>query len=225
MRNWIIGILLIIATVLLLLNLDSCKKNRQTQSDYKAIKDYPDTIMYYKAKYGSQVEYNKSLEVSEKSLLLAVSGLQKEVDRLRIKNLRNVTNLSTEARIDTVTIGFRDSLPCDDFSAPFDTIARYYEVHGRVTNKGVTLNSIAIPDSQQIITATKKNGLFKRNELIVTITHTNPHVKTTGLQNYSIKKNQKRLSFGPSITYGLSLPMLKPELVVGVSMQYKLFGF
>ncbi len=225
MRNWTTAILIVVAIVFLLLYLDSCNKNVQIQADYKAIKTYPDTVMYYKAKYGKQVEYNKSLEVSEKSLLLAVTGLQKEVKRIRIKNLRNVTNLSTEARIDTVTIKFKDSLPCDDFVAPFGDTTRYYTVDGIVTNEAVTLNNISIPDSQQIITATKKNGLFKRNESIVTITHTNPHVKTTGLQNYSIKKNQKRLSFGPSITYGLSLPTLTPELVIGVSMQYKLFGF
>ena len=226
MKNWLIAGLAIVVILLVLLNIDSCNKRIDLQADYNTIKGYPDTIMYYKDKNGELQEFNKSLEVSEESLLAAVDGLNSEVKRLKIKALRNVTNVTTEARIDTIRIGFREPLPCDSFDVPFtDTLSPYYKIQGRVTNDNIMLNRISIPDSQQIIVGTKKNGLFKQNEFIVTITHSNPHVKTTGLQNYTIKKQQKKFSIGPSLTYGLSIPDLKPMLVGGISLQYKFIRF
>lgn len=207
------------------MNLDSCKRNSSLQDDYDAIKNYSDTVMYYKDRYGNSVAYNKSLEVSEKALLSAVSGLEQEVSRLKLKSLRNVTKVVTEARIDTVMVGFNNQLPCDSFSEDFDTSNRFFHLYGTVNNKGILFGGILMPDSIQLITSTKKNGLFKRNEMIVTINHSNPYVKTTGLQNYAIKPPARNFSIGPSLTYGLTLPDLKPTLVGGISIQYRLIRF
>lgn len=193
--------------------------------DVQEISNYKDTVVYYKAKNGRLIASNKSITVSYVALMSTNQDLDKRIKNLKLKKPTSITFVTSEGRIDSILIPFRDTLPCDEFRIPIKIDSIYYGIYGAVTNKYLRLDSIIIPNKQEIIVGIKKNGLFKRNEEVVTITNSNPHVKTKGIQNYTIKQNRKRLTFGPSITYGLSIPDLKPQLVAGISFQYKLFGF
>lgn len=223
-KLWII-ILVLIIIVLLLSLLDSCRQNAKYISQVTELVNYKDTVVYYKAKNGKLIASNKSVTVSYVALMSTNQDLEKRIKNLKLKKPTSVTIIRSEGRIDSILVPFKDSLPCDEFKLPIKIDSIYYGIYGSITNKHLRFDSIIIPNTQEIIVATKKNGLFKRNENIITITNSNPHVKTKGIQNYIIKQNTKRLTFGPSLTYGLSIPDLKPQFVAGISFQYKLFGF
>jgi hypothetical protein len=54
----------------------------------------------------------------------------------------------------------------------------------------VVFSTISFPDSISILTADKKH-LFRKNEFIVSVSHSNPLVKTTGIQNLTISEERK----------------------------------
>jgi hypothetical protein len=41
------------------------------------------------------------------------------------------------------------------------------------------------------VVGTKKNGLFKKNEYVITVQNSNPYMQVTGLQNYTLTPKKR----------------------------------
>ncbi len=69
----------------------------------------------------------------------------------------------------------------------------YYAIQQTVEKKGITINSLTIPDTLNLRFVQHKGGLFKKSKIEVQYFHTNPLVKTTG--SNSVFYQPKKKSF------------------------------
>jgi len=172
---------------LLALNIRTCNSNRQFSNSVGNIINYEDSAKVYKSKLGKAVYYNQSLEVTEKELRMAKDSLIKELKDLRIKKPKTITKIVTEIVFKDVLVYYTDTLPCDTFNIPFTHVDDWITINGYSHNKGLDFKNISITNDLLIVTGEKKNGLFKRNEQVVTVTSKNPYLEVKNITNYAIK--------------------------------------
>lgn len=190
--------------------LRQCGENKVFENEVEAYLEYKDTVMVYKAKNGDLIEYNTSLEISEKTLRMMNDSLSEALDNIGIKKPEVIIQFKERIVLKEVEIRFTDSIPCDPFFMPFRKSEPFYLISGSVKNNGITLDSIYMPNSQSVVLGTKKNGLFKKNDHIVTVQNTNPYITTTGITSYTIKDRKKWFQtgwfkFGAGVVGGLTL--------------------
>jgi regulatory protein YycH of two-component signal transduction system YycFG len=177
-----IGLLAVIA-----LNIRTCNSNRQFSNSVGDIINYEDSAKVYKSKNGELVYYNTSLEVSLKELAVAKDSLMKLVKDIGIKKPKSITQVITKISYVDVPVYYTDTIPCDTFAVPFTYTDEWLAIHGISNNDGLNIQRININSGLTIVTGEKKNGLFKRNEQVVSVVSDNPHLRVTNLTNYNIK--------------------------------------
>lgn len=202
--------LLVVAFIALFISIRKCGDNSDLYSDSKNyLASLNDTIRYLKNGVAQKlaVEINKDLFIS---VVRERDDLRKALAdaKLKAKNVRTLTQVVTKIETDTITIAFHDTLPCPDFiPVPFAVDSQYYDISGLVSKSNITITNVDFPDSTYIITAAK-NHLFRKDEFLVSVKHTNPHIKTIGLQNFTIKEKRKWwqngwLKFGMGLAGGI----------------------
>lgn len=172
---------------LLVLNIRTCNSNRQFSNSVESIINYKDSAKVYKSKNGELVYYNTSLEVSLKELSVAKDSLMKLMKDLGIKKPKSFTEITSTISYVDVPVYYTDTIPCDTFAVPFKYTDEWLAIHGISNNNGLNIQRININSGLTIITGEKKNGLFKRNEQVVSVVSSNPHLRVTNLSNYNIK--------------------------------------
>lgn len=195
--------------ILLWMNLKSCQMNSNFSNEVEDYVDYKDTVMYYKTKNGDLVAYNKALLISEKTLYMMSDSLKRLVEDLKMKSPDVIIITKPVVHLDTIVMQFTDTLPCDDFMASVGVDSTHYKIGIRVTKEFVSVDSVVIPNKQEIVVGYKKNGLFKKSEYIVAVKNSNPYVKIEGLETYSIKQKvpwyKKAIPFAVGIVGGIIL--------------------
>ncbi len=184
-------ILLGVIAVLCFLWFDSCQGKIIAEDQAATLNSYKDTAMVYKARNGELVSYNKAIEISEERFTALRDSMNQEFKNLKIKNVTSHTKIVTVYKLDTITQTFTDTLPCVDFIKPFTIDSLYYNLSGSITKRGITFNSILIPNTQSLTVGTKRNGLFKKNEYIVALKNSNPYVNTVSIQSYNFTPDAK----------------------------------
>lgn len=179
--------------VLFFMLTDQCSQKKEARSDAEELANYKDTVMVYKAKDGTNISYNKALIVDRDNWKRHSDSITKALKNLKIKKPTSYTKIKQVLKIDTVTqyVFKTDTLPCAPFVKNFTIDSSWYKFDVSLTNKDFTMSNFLLPNRQDIIVGTKKNGLFKRNEYIVTVQNTNPHMTVTGIQSYTLKPDVK----------------------------------
>lgn len=184
-------VLLGVIALLCFLLFDTCSSKTQLEDQAIEYANYKDTVMTYKARNGDVIAYNKSLEINKGLMLKLNDSLSGALKNIKIKDPVSYTKIVTVTEIDTVEVRFTDTLPCSDFFRTFRIDSSHYKLDGNLTNKSLTINGIQIPNTQNIVVGTKKNGLFKKNEYIITVQNSNPYMQVTGLQNYTLTPKKR----------------------------------
>lgn len=123
------------------------------------------------------------------------ADLSKELalEKIKSKNVKGVTEVSNSISFvpKPLIITLHDTIPCPEFKPiPFNVDSAYYSIGGVVSKESVVISKLSARDSEYIITSTT-NHLFKADELNVTVRHTNPHIKTIGLESLTVKESKK----------------------------------
>ena len=182
------NILLSIGLLLLLIfNIQTCNSNKKSYTSIQNLLEYKDSAKIYKSKSDKLVYYNEVLEVSEKELRIAKDSLMKVIDDIKIKKPKTITKIVTEIVYKDVPVYYTDTLPCDTFNIPFTHVDDWIAINGRSHNKGLDFKNISITNDLLIVTGEKKNGIFKRNQPVVTVTSNNPYLDVKNITNYEIK--------------------------------------
>lgn len=182
------NILLSIGLLLLLIfNIQTCNSNKKSYTSIQNLLEYKDSAKIYKSKSDKLVYYNQVLEVSEKELRIAKDSLMKVIDDIKIKKPKTITKIVTEIVYKDVPVYYTDTLPCDTFNIPFTHVDDWIAINGRSHNKGLDFKNISITNDLLIVTGEKKNGIFKRNQPVVTVTSNNPYLDVRNITNYEIK--------------------------------------
>ena len=184
-------VLLGAVAVLCFLLMDTCSFNIRLKNQAVEYANYKDTVMTYKARNGDIVAYNESLELDQGLMLKMNDSLSDALKNIKIKDPVTYTKIITVMEIDTIEVRFTDTLPCAAFVRTFQIDSIHYQLGGRLTNTSLSINSIRIPNTQNIVVGTKKNGLFKKNEYVITVQNSNPYMQVTGLQNYTLTPKKR----------------------------------
>ena len=190
-------IVLVLAGVLL----QKCSENKQLKDNLQV---EIDNVRQYEDLKGEVVEYNDVMQAKFKDLELYNAELKQEVKDMKIKNPEVIIRSTTDLRIDTVYVPFTDTLPCDDFVKNITVDSSWYDIDMTLTKDNLTINEITIPNEQTIVVGEKKNGIFKRNEYIVAVKNSNPHIETDTLETYTFKKDRKFFE-RPEVGIGIGL--------------------
>ena len=177
----------LVLIILLLFSVSTCRTNQQTYTSIGNLLQYKDSAKVYKSKSDKLIYYNDILEVSEKELRIAKDSLMSVIDDIKIKKPKTITKIVTEIIYKDIPVYYTDTLPCDTFNIPFTHVDDWITINGRSHNEGLDFKNISITNDLLIVTGEKKNGLFKRNQPVVTVTSNNPYLDVRNISNYEIK--------------------------------------
>ena len=135
--------------------IDGCNSRRQVKEHINAINNYQDTVITERTKSGRLLSYNKNLKVTEETLYLAVDSLHRYIKDLGVRNPEVVTIVKSELRVDTVEIPV--FLTDCEFDTTFVVDSTNYKIDGRITNRGLTFNSISFPNEMGLVVGYKKD--------------------------------------------------------------------
>ena len=217
--------LAIIAVVLFLL-FRSCEENsalKKTNDNFTEV--LQDSITYYKDKNGNEIATRKALQGEKQSLEMLLVTLEDKNNQLtglvsHYKKVAAAVQTETITKIDSIEVPYE--VPNTEFDIPFTKQEKYYSLSGRSTNKGLYIDNLTIPNTQSIVIGEKKTGLFK-TEYHIEVQNSNPLIKTTSVESYTLKHSRKRMGVSLFAGYGMSNTGLSP--IVGVGVSYSIFQF
>jgi hypothetical protein len=178
----------LLVLILGLFLLQKCGENNRLENNLQV---EIDNVRTYKDKNGELIEYNDVISTKYKDLELYNEELKNEIENMKIKNPEVIIRTTTELRVDTVYVEFTDTLPCDDFVKNIEIDSAWYNIGMTLTKESLTIDSMSFPNESIITVGEKKNGIFKKNEYIVAVKNSNPHIQTDTLETYSFKKDRK----------------------------------
>lgn len=132
------------------------------------------------------LKYNKS---QLKNLVLAKDQKLREVYK-KFSNVKTITKEVTTTLIDTITIAYRDTIPCV-FNKQDSIIKKDYSLNYNSTQKGISINNLKIPDTLRVITGEKRKWFLGAKTPTIDITHSNPLIQVTGLQHYELNQPKR----------------------------------
>lgn len=182
------GILVAILVAITMM-ISKCGSNNNIKVSYKDAIEYKHLVKEYTAKDGKTISYNKALKTQLSVIEDVNDSLYQYIKNLKIKNPETVTIIDTRFQLDTVFIPFDVPIEDCEFFRTFSVDSLYYSLYGSATENGVTIDSMFIPNRIGVTTGYKKTGLFKK-EFIVTVTNSNPKIKTEGISSYSFEQEK-----------------------------------
>lgn len=211
---YIVIIILLIALIL------QCRNNSHKQKQADNTHQYKnDSISYYRNIYNAEIASKTALKGNIKDL----QDSTKQLNRL-IKGYKKVIaagNVQTVVKIDTIRIGFDVPVPCE-FERSWSKFDKYYSINGQSNQNGIIIENIEIPNLLSFAIGDKKTGFFK-TQYKVEATNSNPYIKITGLDAYTLDVPKKRFGISLVAGYGMSKDGLTP--FVGAGLSYNLIQF
>ena len=183
-----IGISLVLLVILLLMH--TCNQSSTIQDQNRAIGSVRDSILFYKDSKGRINEYNHAIQLTDPN---QVPGLKKELADLKIKKATVVIKYQTVFKTDTLHFHFVDSIPCPKFERDFEVDSPYVSVEGKVTNTGIVISTIEVPNEMLIAVGSIKHPWyqFKKDTVAVVVRNTNSHVKGKQIEPYLFTPSPK----------------------------------
>lgn len=211
----------ILAIVFLLLFLRQCERTRDAESRSDTTIEYlTDSISYYKNRHGQEVAVRAAIAGEKKELELLLQNTSEQLADLakRYRKLQAAGEVGQEVRIDTVRVEYEVPVPCEFFRNWTKSVQNQYTISGTSDQHGITIDSLTIPNTLSFVVGKEKS------KFTFSAINSNPLIKTTSLDAYTLDIPQRRFGFSVFAGYGLSSNFqLTPILGVGVT--YDLFQF
>lgn len=189
----LIGVFVILCALLFFSN-KRANKWKGSSNNYEILAK--DSIRHYKTKLGQSVSTIRSLEVSERDLKKGKyisDSLLKDLTR-KLKNVKSAVIIDSRVVIDSIPVPFE--VPVETpFYRSFKVSEEFYSLSGNVSNTGLTISQITIPNTSRIVIGNRKSGFFKTS-FEVSVTNSNPMVETTGLQSQVVTERVKQFGLG-----------------------------
>jgi hypothetical protein len=138
------------------------------------------------------VTYKTSAQIDEtvfNNLIKENAVLKKRLKKF--KEIQSVTEETTVTNIKSEKFTFDTPITKDFKPIVIDTTTLNYKLTATITNTDLTIDTLSIPDSVLIVVGQKRGNIFKPDNYVVSIEHSNPLIVTQGLKNYTIGYNTK----------------------------------
>ena len=181
--------IVIVIIFLLTFSIQKCQQHNTAVANIDALNS---EILTYKLSNGQLVASKQSLELTKLQLEDLVISKDAELEDManHFSKVKTVTKIVTVLKLDTIKVPFDVEIPCEfERNDIIDT--KHYSFDYNLTNKGLSINNLVILDSISIVTGNKRKWFLGKETQTIDITHSNPNIKTTGLNHYEIT-NQKK---------------------------------
>lgn len=234
MKDKIIYLQLAIISLMALFFNKSCNDSGNKQVVIDAITD---SLKVSKDKLGRQIGEITDLRVSNVKYLKDLANKDSDVQKLlnEVKKLKDAYNgilvsSNTSDNGSTITTVIEgDTVIVNDTVYIYPTYKSewdekwsygYIEARRDSIKRQVTLRNEFI-----VVQSYQREGFLKPKVGKATITNNNPNTVTTGLRTFSIDYPKSKVNIGPSLNYGISTTTFKPDVTIGVSVQYTMLRF
>ena len=183
--------LMIIIILLCLFYIRSCNTQKSSLKTIAALNAYKHEVKKYKSKNGTTVNYNNTIAVTPEDLKISQDTLLSYIEdlKLKAKNVKSSVIVTERVILDTVRI------PVYLTDCKFDTTVSvqedYYNMDISITNTGLSLNSLELPNRLGVTLTEKRDKWYKPKESIVAITNSNPYIKIDGISSYNFPHKKK----------------------------------
>lgn len=174
-----------------------CRDQKEVDELVNRISNYKDSAQFYKLKVnGSPVDvaFNQSLVLQTQNQLEAVLAKNDTLVKLisKFKKIASTTIINQYTTINGDTIKLKgDSIPCSFKPFQVRRDSAYYHFMGTIAPNYFSIDSLSIPNRQNIVIGEKKLGFLRGTEKRVEIVNSNPLIHTDKIQNYVIQGKKK----------------------------------
>jgi hypothetical protein len=185
MRNNIQNFIMFALVIVLFASVGRCNFNeRNATLNLNALSD---TITYYTNKLGTQTAGIKTLRLTGAQLKETILDKDKQLTILtkQFSRTQNIIKYTEQIKYDTIHITFKDTVP-HVFAKNGTVNSDWYSLKYNVTNKGVIIDSLTIPNQTTVITGFNRKWLLGKEILMTNVTHSNPYVTVTALQAVTV---------------------------------------
>jgi len=146
----------------------------------------------YELKNGQLVTSVENLVYSKEQLKKSLIMKDKKVKELtdKFSNIKSVTKFITKTKFDTITLAYKDSVPCD-FEKTDSVLKEWYHIAYKSNQKGITITELSIPDSVIVASGEKRKWFWGKRTSVTDITHANPFVETESIQHVEVQAPAK----------------------------------
>lgn len=242
-KHWKL-ILGIVVVCVILFSLKKCQSNHTLAKDIKTVNKFNDPaytseIKKWKDAYDKEHIRAENLVVENGAMKMASDSVA-QLLHIKAKNVTFISKTGTEIalheklRVDS----FVEVLPCpesDSFvrvkSKNFEWHDKWMSVNGTVGDYGDSVH-VTGTDTLNRVDYTERDKILGlrigKKHYFTDFNNSNPHIQTKGYKGLQLKETKKHWSVGASIEYGYpvgNFNLSKPEIHVGISLQYSLFRF
>ena len=183
----------IVIIIIIIFAFRECSHYRQTTSLLATVVSYKDSAKTYRNVNGDLTAYNQTLEFDNKkqmdSYLQEKELTKKELDKW--KSISPAVIIKTVSEVKHDTVRFKDTIPAVFKPIHFSNIDKNFSLFGTITPRLFVIDSLRIPNEQNVIVGEKKMGFLKSPEKRVEVTNSNPLIRTTNLGVYAINEKKK----------------------------------
>lgn len=200
----LIGVLILIIVSILF---SKCENEKTASATIQALQSENTT---YKLKNGQLVTSQKTAILSEKELKHQLSKYKNDLELAKkFVKIKTFTKYRTNTEIDTISIVYKDSIPCN-FERVGSLFTNEYNLAYKSNQKGVQITEMAIPDTVLIATGYKRKWFLGQKILTLDITHSNKFIMSDQVQNYEVKEKKKfwqtdLFKFGAGLIIGVAI--------------------
>lgn len=233
-KNWKFLLVVGIVVVGLLLQFKGCEDEVQkkdaiiTHQDVKEKKLDLTSINEWKDKYNNTHKELSRIKV-EKAVLQVYADSIAHILGIKSKQIEEITGVATDINVDKplvvirkVDTVYRDSIVYVAYDE-FNYKDKWIDIKGDI---GKT-NSVQVSakDTLTKVDYWKRNWFLGKKTYYSDFSNKNPYVDISGLKQVELDIKDKRWSIGPYIGVGYDVNESRPELNVGIGIQYGLIQF
>jgi len=188
-KRIIIMVLLITCLLLVSQLFSKCESQKVQLANIDALNK---GLTVYELKNGQLVTSVENLVYTNDQLKKSIIMKDKKVKELtdKFSNVKTVTKFVTNTKFDTITLTYKDSVPCN-FERIDSVLKEWYHIAYKSNQKGITITELSIPDSVIVVSGEKRKWFWGKRTSVTDITHSNPFVETEQIQHIEVKAKAK----------------------------------
>ncbi|MXN91308.1 hypothetical protein GR160_08710 [Flavobacterium sp. Sd200] len=178
-------LVIFILIIVLLLSVNKCN-GIQKELKANAI-TLTDTVTYLTNALGTKTATVSALQLEKSELKKLIMSKDAEVKALAqsFSKIKAITKYSEVIKYDTITVFFKDSLPCS-FNRTGNIKTKWYAFSYKASQKSFIIDSLTMPNQAIIITGFKRKWFLGNEVLTTQVTHSNPYITVTGITSVEV---------------------------------------
>jgi len=167
--------------IALLFSVKQCGSNALHEATN--LKALTDTVQHYTNALGTQTATIRTLQLDKNQLKNVILKKDKELAALTkgFVSVHNVTQYKTFTLYDTLTVVYRDTVPCVFWR---DGVVEkpWYRFRYTVNQKGITLDSLTFTNTSTVISGTRRKWFLGKEIVFTEVNNTNPYITVTEIK-------------------------------------------